>query len=141
MVQLGHNRLQVVVRLTDRRGAEGVGLHDVGAGRKIRSVDLLNHFRLGQAQQVIVALQVVREVSETRGAEIHLGQRVGLHHRAHGPVKHGNALGKELAEGGIRWRFDGRGRHGRGAVQARTMGGKSEDARNISLHVDMLICI
>ncbi len=48
------------------RRVEGVGLDDVGAGLEERVVDLADDVGLGQHQQVVVALQVVRVIAAAR---------------------------------------------------------------------------
>ena len=49
----------------DRRGVEGVGLDDVGAGLEIRAWISRMISRLRQRQQVVVALQVVRVIARS----------------------------------------------------------------------------
>ena len=49
--------LQAIVGLRDRRGVEGVGLDDVGAGVQVLPVDLFDEVRPRNRQQVEVAAQ------------------------------------------------------------------------------------
>ena len=117
VVELGDDLLEMVIGHADGGGGETVGLDDVGSGGEVGGVDLFDHGRLGEAEEVVVALQIVGKVLETLAAEVGLGQAVGLHHRAHGPVEHGDAPREELAQGGEGWVLgesggDGCGGHG-----------------------------
>jgi hypothetical protein len=109
-VELGDDGLQMVVGLGDGRGAEGVGLDDIGAGGEVVGVDLGDEVGAGEREQVVVALEVVRVGAEAVAAEVRLGERVRLDHRAHGAVEHDDAPAAERGEA-----FEvGRGRgHGR----------------------------
>ncbi len=98
-VQLAHDRLQVVVRLRDRGRVEGVGLEDVRARLEVLGVDLADHLRAGEGEEVVVAAQVVGEVPEALAAVLGLAQPVALHHGSHGPVQDEDALGQGLVEG------------------------------------------
>ena len=89
---------QVVVALRDRRGAEGIGFDDVGAGLQVLAVDLRNHVRAHQRQQLVVALQVLAVVGEALAAKIGLAQLVALDHRAHGAIQDQDALAKQAGE-------------------------------------------
>ena len=53
--------LEPVIGLADGLGVEGVGLDDVGAGFEIGIMDLADDLRLGQHQQIVVALEIARE--------------------------------------------------------------------------------
>ena len=95
--QIGH----AVIVLRNRGGAECVGFDDVSTRRQIAFVDLADDVGARQAQQFVVALDVVREVLETGpsrriraalAAVLFLGQFEALHHGAHGAVKDGDAL-------------------------------------------------
>jgi hypothetical protein len=55
----------------------------------------LDDLRLGQAQQVVVALEVVGEIGEALAAIIGFGQLVRLDHRPHRPVEDQDALGEQ----------------------------------------------
>jgi hypothetical protein len=48
-------------------------------------MEFLDQAGLGQAQDVVVALEVVRMAAETLAAEIGFRELAGLHHRAFGP--------------------------------------------------------
>ncbi len=100
--------LHAVVGLRDGRGGEGVGLEDVRAGGEVLPVDLPDHVRLGEVQQVAVALDVARPVGEPVAAELLLPGREALDERAHGAVDDQDALAQGAAERlrGIRsWRL------------------------------------
>ena len=92
--------LHAVVGLGDRCGGEGVGLEDVGAGERIAVVDVLDRARLGQRQQVVVALLVAGAVAEACSPEILLHQLQRLDFRAHRAVEHEDALAGGGFEGG-----------------------------------------
>jgi len=96
-VDLGDERLGLVVGLRNRGGVKGIGFDDVGAGGEVAAVDFLDDFGAGEAEQVVVALQVVRVGGETVAAEVGLGEFVGLDHRAHRAVEDGDAGGEQLA--------------------------------------------
>jgi hypothetical protein len=51
-----------------------------------------------QAQQLVVALDILVVVSETLPTEIRLGQLVLLDHRSHGPIQDQDALAQLLNE-------------------------------------------
>jgi hypothetical protein len=89
---------QAVVGLRDRRGREGVGLHDLGPGLQVLAVDGLDDGGLRERQHVAVALQVVRMVGELRAPEVGLLQAVRLQHRAHRPVDDDDALLEQRPE-------------------------------------------
>ena len=76
-----NDRLEPVVGLRDRRAVEGVGLDDVAARLEILVVDALDHFRLREHQEVVVALQVVPMLGESFSPEIGLRQAAPLNHR------------------------------------------------------------
>ncbi len=90
-VQFIRQRFERVVRLHDRRAAERVGLDDVGAGCEILMVDLADHVGPRQDQQVVVPLHILGVILQPLAAEIRLGQRVALDHRAHRAVEEEDA--------------------------------------------------
>ena len=98
----------LVVGLRDGRGREGVCLDDVCARFEIGVVDVLDRLRLGQDQQVVVALDVAVKVLEARAAECRLVEFQPLDHCAHRAVEHENLFAGERAE------FIGDGRCGAG---------------------------
>jgi hypothetical protein len=63
-VHLARQVLHAVIGLGDGGGAEGVGFDDVGAGGEVTLVDVGDHVGAGQAQQLVVALDVVGKVLE-----------------------------------------------------------------------------
>ncbi len=69
-VQVGDDGLESVVSLADGRGTEGIGFNDVGTGRKIVGVNFFDDVRTREAEEIVVALEVVGEVSEAGAAEI-----------------------------------------------------------------------
>ena len=90
--QVGH----VVIGLGDGGGAKGVGFHHVGASGQITFVDIADHVRAGQAEQLVVAFDVLGEVGKAlahaaRSAValapvLSFAQFEALDHRAHGAV-------------------------------------------------------
>ncbi len=54
--------------------------------------------RLREAEQVVVAPEVLGVVGEALAAEVLLGQLVALEERAHRPVKHEDPLAQEPVE-------------------------------------------
>ncbi len=98
VIQLVHHTLQAVVGL--RRGVrvEGVGLDDVGAGLEVLGVDLANHLRTRQREEVVVAPQFARGVEEALAAEIRLREPVALDGRAHRAVQYEDAALEENLE-------------------------------------------
>jgi hypothetical protein len=85
-------------------------------GRSIASVDRVPGTVLtlaGLEEEFGVSRTLVREVvrvlEKTRPAKIIFLELVGLNHRAHRPIKHGDARAKQFAEGGegrgLRLRF------------------------------------
>ena len=99
-IHLVDEMLHVVVGLGDGGRTEGVGLDQVGTRCQVLFVDFLDDLRLGQHQQFVVALHVVREVGESRSAVFRLAQLVALDHRTHGAIEDQDAPCKLLAKGG-----------------------------------------
>jgi hypothetical protein len=97
-VDLPGELLHAVVGLGDARGAEGVGLDQVGARRAVGVVDLLDRVRTGQHQKVVVALELRCVAAQARAPEVRLLEPLGLEHGAHGPVQDEDALGEQLLE-------------------------------------------
>ena len=58
-------------------------------------MDLTNHVRACDREQVVVPLQVAAVVRKASTAEVRLAQLVALNHRAHGAIHHEDALGNE----------------------------------------------
>ncbi len=88
IVNLGGQRLHVVVGHGDGGGVEGIGLKDIGARLKIGVMNGGDHFRLGQHQQIVIAFQIAAPVGETLTAKIALVQAIALDHGAHAAVQH-----------------------------------------------------
>ena len=110
-VELVGQLLHAVVGQRDRVGVEGVGLDDVGAGGEVLAVDRRDDVRLGDRQQVVVALEVARPVREALAAVARLRGPVALDRRAHGAVDHQDPLAEQRGEllGGVRADVDGQG--------------------------------
>ena len=100
--------LEAVVAQRDRRRVEGVGLDDVRAGLEVLAVDGRDDLRLGQGQQVVVALEVGRPLGEALAAVARLGGPVPLDGRAHGPVEDHDPVPQQRGElvGGVRPELD-----------------------------------
>ena len=52
--------LQMVIGHRDRGGIERIGFDDVGPGLQVLPMNRLDNLRLGQAEQIITPLQVMR---------------------------------------------------------------------------------
>ena len=78
--------------LADGGRGEGVRLDDVRPGLEILPVDFLDDLGLGDVEQVIETLQILRPGGEPGAAIIGLGQLVPLNHRAHGPINDDDAF-------------------------------------------------
>ena len=112
-VHLVREVLQVIVGLRDRRRAERVRLDEIRARGQILLVDLANHVRLRQRQELVVALQMQldtrhREVAEALAAIRGLVELVALDHRPHRAVDDEDAPREQFGQdaGGV----DGHGR-------------------------------
>ena len=117
----GFSREQEIVE-ADGGSTKSVRLDDVGAGLEILGVDLLDQLRLGELEELEIALEVLRRVTrETLTAELLLGQLVALHHRAHGAVENDDALAQELLE-----RMDGVGLHVGSSKRQQARGGNRQ---------------
>ncbi len=127
-VQLAHQRFGAVVGL--RRGVrvERVGLDDVGAGLEVAAVDLADHLRAREHEQVVVAFQVLRPVAEALAAVIRLAELVGLDDGAHGPVEHEDSLPEQAAE--FTNAFGSQ--HGQASAAARAAGARTPSAWQIA---------
>ena len=99
-VQLVDQLLHAVVGLGDRGGREGVGLDDVGAGHGVAVVDVLDRLRLGEDQQVVVALLVAGAAPKAIAAEVVLAEAEALDLRAHGAVEDQDALARRRLQCG-----------------------------------------
>src|SRR5690606_30934979 len=90
-VELRHQVLGAVVRLRDGRRVERVGGGDVRPGGEVLPVDVTDHVRAGQLEEVEVTAVAPRGVGSVE-AEVVLGQVDLLEHRAPGPVEDQDAL-------------------------------------------------
>ena len=97
-VDVAHEGLELVVGLRNRGGVEGVRFDQVGAGGEIRGVNLLDDVGAREAEQVVVALEIVRMSGETFAAEVGLRQVVALDHRAHRAVEDHEPGGEQRFE-------------------------------------------
>ena len=88
--QVGH----VVISLCDGGSTKGVGIDQVSASGQIAFVDIANHVRPSQAQQLVVAFDVFVEIFEPLAAVLGFAQFIALDHGAHSAVKHCDALGQ-----------------------------------------------
>ena len=82
--------------LRDAGRAEGVGLDDVGAGLEKAAVDVADHLRLREREEVAVVEQVLLRVLEALAAHVRLCHAVGADGGAHGAVDDGDALLEDL---------------------------------------------
>ena len=95
-VQLVDVLLETELLQSDRRGVEGVGLNDIGAGLQVGPVDLLDHPRLGCHQHLGAVLQMVIVAGEPAAAHVFLGQLVGVDQSPHRSVKDHDSAGQDL---------------------------------------------
>ena len=106
LVELGIFAAAVLARIVDEElalrdagGAEGVGLDDVGAGLEEAAMDVADHLRLGEREEVAVVEQILGGVLEAIAANIGFGHAVGADGGAHGAVDDGDAV----FEDGFEW--------------------------------------
>jgi hypothetical protein len=85
--------------LRDARRSERVGLDDVRAGFEEAPVDVADHVRLREREDVAVVEQVLGRVLEPLAANVCLGHPVRADGRAHRAVDDGDALLEEALEG------------------------------------------
>ena len=78
--------------LADAGRAEGVRLDDVGAGFEEAAVDVADHLRLREREEVAVVQQVLLRICEALAADVRLLHAVGTDRRPHRPVDDGDAL-------------------------------------------------
>ena len=97
-VHLEGEVLHAVVGQRDALRIEGVGADDVGAGLQVGRVDGADRLRLGQHQQVVVALDQLAVIGEALAAVILLLQLQALDHGAHRTVDDEDALVGGLLE-------------------------------------------
>ena len=95
-VQLVSERLHRVIGQGDASGVERVRLDDIRPGLEISAVNGTDHFRLGDTQQVVVALEIALPVGKAFAPEIGLLERALLDHRAHRAIENHDALGQKL---------------------------------------------
>ena len=101
-VELVGDLRHAVIGLRDRGRGKCIRRDDVGAGAKIREMDLADRIRSAEIEQVVVAAHLAVPGVEAGAAiallvELHL-----LDHRAHRAVEHQDARGRGLANG-FRW--------------------------------------
>jgi hypothetical protein len=82
--------------LTDGGGAESVCFNDVRAGFQILGMDLFDDLRLGELEQLEIALEMFRRMRrEARPSVLFLGEFVPLHHRPHRAIEQDDALAEK----------------------------------------------
>ena len=82
--------------LGDAGGAEGVGLDDVRAGFEEAAMDVTNHVRLGQGEEVSVVQQVLFRIFEARASDVRFLHAVGADGGAHGSIDDGDSCLQDL---------------------------------------------
>jgi hypothetical protein len=97
-VHLARQVAALVLGLRDAGGAEGVGLHDVGAGLQVLLVDGADGLGAREREQFVVALEQDLVVLHAFRMEVLLGEAELLDHGAHGTVEDEDALLGELFE-------------------------------------------
>ncbi len=106
LVELGVFAAAVLARIVDEElalrdagGAEGVGLDDVGAGLEKAAMDVADHLRLGEREEVAVVEQVLGGVLEALAANVGFRHAVGADGGAHGAVDDGDAVFEDRFQG------------------------------------------
>ena len=88
---LGMTKEKVV--LADGGGRKRVRFDEVGPGLQIVPVDFFDDLRLGDLEQLVVALEVLPlPIAEPLASELGLAQLVTLDDSSHCPINDGNAL-------------------------------------------------
>ena len=86
----------VVIGLRDALRAKGVRFNDVRTGGQILLVNFLDHLRLRQHQQLVVALDVVDVCGKTLATIFGFAQLVALDHGTHRTVEYGDATLEQI---------------------------------------------
>ena len=84
--------------LRDAGRAEGVGLDDVGAGLEKAAVDVADHLRLREREEVAVVEQVLLRVLEALAADVRFLHAVGADGGAHRAVDDGDAVFQDFLQ-------------------------------------------
>ncbi len=95
-VQFVRQLLELVIRQRNGGGVERVAFDDVRARFEVLAMDGLDDLGLREAEQVVVALQVLRRILKPVPAKGGLVQCVGLDHGAHRAVENDNALAQQV---------------------------------------------
>ena len=91
-VQLRHQIFHVIVGLRHAGAVEGVGFNDVGTGHKVLTVNPGNDVRLSQYQQVIIAFNILSDVSKATASVVFFFELVTLNQSAHAAIQNVNTL-------------------------------------------------
>ncbi len=103
LVELRYQPFGAVVALRHGGRIERVRADHVRPGFQVGPVDVPDHVRPRQAQQVVVPLERLRVVPERVVAVIRLRQLAGLDHRAHRAIENQDALAQRLPEAFLRF--------------------------------------
>ena len=93
--------MQPVVGLRNASRIEGIGLDDVGARFQKSMVNVADHVRPGQRQQIVVALDIAGVVAQSARfltSIVGLVELARLDHRAHGAIENQNPLLEQFGE-------------------------------------------
>ena len=82
--------------LSDAGRPEGIRLDDVGSSFQKSAMDIANHVRLSQGEQVPVIQQIFRRILETIPADISFLHPVGTDRRAHRSIDDGDPILEDL---------------------------------------------
>ena len=82
--------------LRDAGRAEGIRLDDVRASLQKPAMDVADHLRLSQGEQVAVVQQVLRRVLESLAADVRFLHAVGADRRAHRAIDDGDPTLEDL---------------------------------------------
>ena len=97
-VDITYPIFESVIGLCDGGTREGIGLNNISASLKKGAMDILNKFRAGDAEKVVVSLEIARCISKALIAEVRFFQRILLDHCAHCPVQEDNAFLQQARE-------------------------------------------
>ncbi len=97
-VHLINELFQSIIALRYEVDVERIGFDDVGTGFEVGSVNFFNDVRLGENQQIIVALERHRVRRKTLTAKIFFGEFIALNHRSHRAVKDQNSFAQKRVE-------------------------------------------
>jgi hypothetical protein len=91
-VELADDALEAVVGLADARRRERIRGGDVGTGGQVATMDVQDHVRARQIEQIGIACDLLRVVEEALAAIVGGREAGALNHRPPGAVEHEDPL-------------------------------------------------